>query len=360
MNKSRKKRAFRPGGYDPLEERLVLSPGGAGELAEQLRSLNMAAGEQSAGRGQLRNRRFGRRAQLGRRQFPLGRMRGGVDGASALGPNGIGFNPAVAALGFSDPTATTAALTATNTASSLTGPNAAAAASGFSNPDLNVTNLAQAVAAGSTINGLGLNSGLSNFNGRALGNGLFSNGLGFVNTQSLLGNLSSTIDSSLNLGNSVLNGGFVTDGGLGTNGTFGLANSVLNSNGIGFNGGLGRNNGLGFSTSTSTTTLGTPLSNLTGFNVLGLDRGTRSNTGLDGLTLNPATGLPFGTGTDVDPATGFPIGTGTGGTGGTGTGGTGTGGTGTGAGGTGTGGTGTGGTGGTGTGRTGSGGTGTP
>ncbi len=298
MNKTRQKRAFRPGGCDPLEERLVLSPGGAGVFAEQVRSVNATADDQSAERGQLRNRRFGRRNQLGRRQFPLRGMRGGGNGGAGLGPNGMGFNPVVSALGFGDPTATAAALAASNTASSVVGPNFTADGSGFIDSSLNVTGLAQAVADGSTINGLGLNSGLSNFNGTGLGNGLFSNGLGFVNTQSLLGNLSSTIDPSLNLTSTILNGSRVTNGGLGANGAFGLANSLLNSNNTGFNGGLGQNNGLGFGTTTSTTTLGNPLSNLTGFNVLGLDRGTRGTTGLGG--------------------------------GGTGTGGTGTGGTGTG------------------------------
>ena len=321
MNKSREKRAFRPGGYDPLEERLVLSPGGAAHFAEQLRGLHAAAGEPSAENGQFRSRRFARRAQLGRRQFPLRGMRGGANGGDGLGANGMGLNPVVAALGFRDPTATAAALAATNTASSVTGPNLTADLSGFSNPSLSVTNLAQAVAAGSTINGLGLNSGLSNFNGSGLGNGLFSNGLGFVNTQSLLGNLSSTIDSGLNLGTSLLNGSLATNGGLGTNGTFGLANTLLNSNSTGFNGGLGQNNGLGFNTTTSTTTLGSPLTNLTGFNVLGLNQGIRNTTGLNGLTQDPTTGLPFGTGSTVDPTTGFPTGTGTGTTGtGTGTG----------------------------------------
>jgi len=303
--KSREKRAFRPGGYDPLEERLVLSPG-AGHIAQQVRGLHAAAVQSSAGSGQLGLRRLARLAQLGRRQFPLARTGGGANGA-ALGSNNFGFNPIVTALGFSDPTATAAALTATNTASSVTGPNLTADVSGFTNPNLSVTSLAQAVAAGTTINGLGLNSGLSNFNGSGLGNGLFSNGLGFINSQSLLGNLSSTIDSSLNLGSNILNGSLVTNGGLGTNGTFGLGNTLLNSNSLGFNGGLGQNNGLGFGTTTSTTTLGTPLTNLTSFNILGLNQGIRNTTGRSGLTTNPTTGVPFGAGARVDPTTGFPV-----------------------------------------------------
>jgi len=333
MDKSRKKKAFRPGGYDALEERLVLSTGGTSVLAAEARRLNVTAGEQSA---QLRARRFGRRA-LGRRQFALRQTGGGVGGGSGFARNG--FNPIVASLGFTDPNTVAGALTATNTASSVVGPNLTPDTSGFVNPSLSVTSLAQAVAAGTTINNLGLNNGLSNFNGTALGNGLFSNGLGFANAQSLLGNLSSTIDSSLGLTANALNGGIVSFGGLGANtNTFGLGNPLLTSssfgfNNTGFNGGLGLNNGLGFNTTTTTPTLGDPLGNLTPFDALGLDLGIRNTVG---TPVNPTTGFDFGTGIDVDPTTGFPVGTGNG-TGGTTSGtGTGTGGTGTGTGTTGT------------------------
>jgi len=320
MYKSRKKKEFRPGGYDSLEERVVLSQGVAGRLAERVRALHATAVEQSAVRGQLRSQPFARSAQLGRRQFPLARTTGGAGG---VGLNTFGFNPIVTSLGFSDPTATAAALRASNTATSVTGPNLTPDVSGFINPGLNVSNLAQAVAAGTTVNTLGLNSGLSNFNGRGMGNGLFSNGLGFISSQSLLGNLASTIDPSLNLTANDLNRGLVTFGGLTSTGTFGLANALRNANRPGFNGGLGLNNNLGFSTTPSSTTVGTPLSNLTSFNVLGLNRGIRNTTG---LPVNPTTGIDFGVGTPVNPTTGFPINNGTG-TGGTGTGGTSFGGT---------------------------------
>ena len=44
---------------------------------------------------------------------------------------------------------------------------------GFAHPNFSVNTLAQSVAAGQTVGNLGLNSGLTNFNGAGLGNGLF-------------------------------------------------------------------------------------------------------------------------------------------------------------------------------------------
>jgi len=329
MNTSRKKKAFRPGGYDALEERVVLSTGGAREaIRERLRSAAVLAGGQSSGRRQLATRPLGLGAQLGRRQFTL---RGGANGAG--GANLMGFSPLAPSLGFADATATRAAPTGTNTISSVVGPNVFANTTGFDNTSFNVNTLAQSLAGGANINNLGLNNGSTTFNGSGLGNGFFRNGLGFINAQSVVGNLASSIDPGLGLTTNALNRGLLSFGGLGANnGTFGLANALRNSNRIGFNGGLGLNNGLGFSNTQSTTTLGNPLSNRLGFNALGLNRVTRSI----GNTIPGTDTGSTGTGTGIG-GTGTRTGTRIGGTGtGTGTGvgstipGTGTGTTGTG------------------------------
>jgi len=146
MNKSRKNKAFRPGGYDPLEERVVLSTRGAGVAAGHLRDASVLAGEPLTGRRQLATRPLGLRAPLGRRVFPL---RGGANGTGG-GANLLGFSPLVSSLGFTDPTATAAALTATNTVSSLVGPNLTVDPNSFNNPNFSVNTLAQSWPEGRT------------------------------------------------------------------------------------------------------------------------------------------------------------------------------------------------------------------
>src|SRR4051812_11447834 len=134
MNKSRKNKAFRPGGYDALEERVVLSTRGAGVVAQRLRDARVLASEPLTGQRQLATRPLGLRAPLGRRVFPL---RGGANGTGG-GANSLGVNPLVASLGFSNPNTTAAALTATNTVSSLVGPNLTVNPNSFNNPNFSV------------------------------------------------------------------------------------------------------------------------------------------------------------------------------------------------------------------------------
>jgi len=316
MNQSRKKKEFRPGGYDSLEERLVLSPGGAGALAAQLQAAQGTPAEQAT-ENQLRNRRLmGRRGLPGRRQFPLRGMRGGGNGGP-LGPGRLGLNPVVRSLGFRDPGTAAAVLEATNTASSIVGPNLVNDTTGFANPGFTVSTLAESVAAGQTINNLGFNSGTVNFNGQGLGIGTFANGLGFLNAQSVLGNLARTIDPSLGIDVADLNRNIVTFGGIGQDGTFGLGNPLGPGGVTGFNAGLGLNNNLGFPVNQTPITIGAPLSNLSAFNTLNLNPGVRSTFGLPGFATNPTTGFPnnapvipdtSGGGIGIDPTTGFPRG----------------------------------------------------
>ena len=93
----------------------------------------------------------------------------------------------------------------------------------------------------------------------------------------MVGNFANRISPSLNLTADALNRGRITFGGLGTSRnnafTFGLANALRNANKIGFNSGLGLNNGLGFNNVTTLPSLGNPLTNRLGFDVLGLDQG---------------------------------------------------------------------------------------
>ena len=81
MNKSRKKKVFRPGGYDPLEERVVLSPGGAGELAEELRERGRRRASRRPERRQLPGQALRSPGPAGSSPVPAARAEGGANGA---------------------------------------------------------------------------------------------------------------------------------------------------------------------------------------------------------------------------------------------------------------------------------------